>query len=131
MRVPSLGGKDPLEKEMATAVFFTWKFHGHRSLVGYSPWVCKSWKQLSDWAYGQENRVTDHIFPKKTFKEIYRWTRMNRMEKLFHFLQEEEECNIISESIEYHISISIACPSKCNCWHLKITPPPIYIHSLF
>ena len=33
--VRSLGQEDPLEKEMAT---HSWKTHGWRSLVGYSPW---------------------------------------------------------------------------------------------
>ena len=38
-RVQSLGQEDPLEKEMAThAVLLPGKFHGQRSLVGYSPW---------------------------------------------------------------------------------------------
>ena len=37
--IPSLGGEDPLEKGMATTlVFLPGKFHGQRSLVGYSPW---------------------------------------------------------------------------------------------
>ena len=31
-----------------TPVFFPGKSHGQRSLVGYSPWVCKSQTQLSD-----------------------------------------------------------------------------------
>ena len=37
--VRSLGQKDPLEKEMATStpVLLPGKFHGWRSLVGYSP----------------------------------------------------------------------------------------------
>ena len=40
--VQSLGRKDPLEKEMAThSVFLPEKSRGQRSLVGYSPWVCK------------------------------------------------------------------------------------------
>ena len=40
-RVQSLGQEDPLDKEMATpSVFLTGKFHGQRSLVGYSPWGC-------------------------------------------------------------------------------------------
>ena len=40
--VQSLGGDNPLEKEMATTpVFLPEKFHGQRSLVGYSPWACK------------------------------------------------------------------------------------------
>ena len=47
----SLGGDDPLEKEVAfTPVFLTGKFHGQRSLVGYSPWDHKEsdmTKQLS------------------------------------------------------------------------------------
>ena len=42
MWVQSLGGDNPLEKEMATTpVFLPEKFHGQRSLVGYSPWACK------------------------------------------------------------------------------------------
>ena len=41
--IQSLGWEDPLEKEMAThsLVFLPGEFHGQRSLVGYSPWVCK------------------------------------------------------------------------------------------
>ena len=38
-RVRSLSWEDPLEKEMAThPVFLPGKFHGRRSLEGYSPW---------------------------------------------------------------------------------------------
>jgi len=37
--VPSLGGEDPLEEEMATHLLG--KSHRGRSLVGYSPWGCK------------------------------------------------------------------------------------------
>ena len=41
--VQSLGQEDPLEKEMATTpVFLPGKYHGQRSLVGYSPRGCKS-----------------------------------------------------------------------------------------
>ena len=41
-RVWSLGQEVPLEKEMAiTPVLLPEKFHGWRSLVGYSPWGCK------------------------------------------------------------------------------------------
>ena len=39
-----LGGQDPLEKEMAP-VFLPGKFHGQRSLVGYSPWGHKRVRQ--------------------------------------------------------------------------------------
>ena len=38
-RVWSLGGEDPLEKEtQPTPILLPRKFHGWRSLVGYSPW---------------------------------------------------------------------------------------------
>ena len=40
--VRSLGREDPLEKEWQTIpVLLPGKFHGWRSLVGYSPWDCK------------------------------------------------------------------------------------------
>ena len=39
--VRSLGGEDPLEKEMAThSILLPGKSYG-RTLVGYSPWGCK------------------------------------------------------------------------------------------
>ena len=38
-QVRSLGWEDPLKKKMAThSSTLAWKFHGLRSLVGYSPW---------------------------------------------------------------------------------------------
>ena len=41
-QVQSPGQEDPLEKERAnTPVFLPGKFHGQRSLVGYSSWGCK------------------------------------------------------------------------------------------
>ena len=40
MQVPCLGWKDPLE-EMATHSRILGKFHGQRSLTGYSPWSRK------------------------------------------------------------------------------------------
>ena len=37
--IQSLGREDPLEKETAThSSTLAWKIHGHRSIVGYSPW---------------------------------------------------------------------------------------------
>ena len=40
--VQSLGQEDPLDEEMAThSSILAGKFHGQRSLVGYSPWGCK------------------------------------------------------------------------------------------
>ena len=40
--VRSLGQEVPLQEEMQpTPVFLPGEFHGHRSLVGYSPWGCK------------------------------------------------------------------------------------------
>ena len=41
-QIRSLGQKDPLEKGwQPTLVFSPGEFHGQRSLVCYSPWVCK------------------------------------------------------------------------------------------
>ena len=43
MRVPSLGGEDHLEEEMApTPVFLPRKFHRRRRSVGYSLWGLKA-----------------------------------------------------------------------------------------
>ena len=40
--VRSLGKEDHLGKEMAIyCSILAWKFHGQRSLAGYSPWDCK------------------------------------------------------------------------------------------
>ena len=48
-QVRSLGQENPLEKEMATTpVFLPGKFHGRRSLAGYSPRGHKSQTRLSD-----------------------------------------------------------------------------------
>ena len=45
----SWGQEDPLEKEMATdSSILTWKIHGQRSLLGYSPGGCKSWTWVSN-----------------------------------------------------------------------------------
>ena len=41
-QILSLGGEEPLEKEMAThSSILPGKFRGQRSLVGYSPWGLK------------------------------------------------------------------------------------------
>ena len=50
--VQSLGQEDPLEEEMATySCILAWKFHGQRSLVGYSPGAIKSQHNWPLWAY--------------------------------------------------------------------------------
>ena len=42
MVVRSLGWEDPLEEGMATdSSILAWKIPGQRSLVRYSPWVCR------------------------------------------------------------------------------------------
>ena len=49
IRVWFLGQEDPLGKGMAThSSILAEEFHRQRSLADYSPWVAKSWKQLSD-----------------------------------------------------------------------------------
>ena len=43
-QVQSLGWEDLLEEEMATHFsILAGKFHGQRSLVGYSAWAAKHW----------------------------------------------------------------------------------------
>ena len=42
-QIRSMGGGDPLEKEMTThSIILPDKSHGQRSLKGYCPWVAKS-----------------------------------------------------------------------------------------
>ena len=49
MWVQSLGQEHPLEKEIAThSSILAWEVHGHRSLVGYSPWGQKSQTRMSN-----------------------------------------------------------------------------------
>ena len=48
MQLWSLGQEDPLEEEwQPNLVFLLGKSHGQGSLVDYSPWGCKSVRQLS------------------------------------------------------------------------------------
>ena len=47
--VQSLGWHDPTEKEMEThSTYLSWKIHGQRNLMGYSPWGRKSWRRLNN-----------------------------------------------------------------------------------
>ena len=48
-----------------TPVFWPGEFHGQRNLVGYSPWVAKSWTQLSDWYF--------HFHSEWTGKNLFAW----------------------------------------------------------
>ena len=48
-RVQSLGWEDPQRRKwQPTPAFLRGKFHGQRSLVGYSPWGRKRCTQLND-----------------------------------------------------------------------------------
>ena len=63
-QVWSLGWEDPLEEEMKThSRILTWKSHGQRSLVGYSPWGCKgvghNWAHIHTHVQGR-NHTTKH-----------------------------------------------------------------------
>ena len=45
-------GKIPRRRKwQPTPVFLPGKFHGRRNLMGYSPWVPKSWTQLSNFTF--------------------------------------------------------------------------------
>ena len=68
-RVRSLGWEVPPEKEMAThSTILVWEVPwteepGQRSLVGYSPWGCKSHDLVTEPPVGGEvEAVTDFIF---------------------------------------------------------------------
>ena len=51
-QVQSLGWEDPWRRNwQATPVFLPGKFHGQRSLAGYSPWGIKSRTWLSNWTH--------------------------------------------------------------------------------
>ena len=67
IQVRSLGGEDPLEKEMATIpVFLPGKSHGPRTLEGYSPWDRKRAQQ--DLATKQQfRRVETHHLQEEWF----------------------------------------------------------------
>ena len=67
--VQPLSWEDPLEKEMAThSTILVWEVPwteepGQRSLVGYSPWGCKSHDLVTEPpAGGEVEAVTDFIF---------------------------------------------------------------------
>ena len=48
-QVQSLGGEDPLEKEMAThSSILAWNSMDREAWLGYSPWDYTSWTQLND-----------------------------------------------------------------------------------
>ena len=48
-RVQSLGGEDPLEKEMSTlSSILAWRIPWTEEPGGYSPWGLKSWTRLDD-----------------------------------------------------------------------------------
>ena len=56
----SLGWEDPLEEEMVThSVFLPGKFHGQRSLVGYSSWGLR--RVRHEWAYSTKLRNTNSV----------------------------------------------------------------------
>ena len=42
----SLGQEIPRRRKWQLLQYSCWKSLGQRSLVGYSPWSCKSWTQL-------------------------------------------------------------------------------------
>ena len=49
--IPGLGRPPWRRKWQPTPIFLSGESHGRRSLVGYSPWVAKSWTRLSDFTF--------------------------------------------------------------------------------
>ena len=57
--VQFLGQEDLQEKEMATcSSILAWRFHGQRSLVGYSPWGWKELDMTEQLTLGRKSRST-------------------------------------------------------------------------
>ena len=57
--VQFLGQEDLQEKEMATrSSILAWRFHGQRSLVGYSPWGWKELDMTERLTLGRKSRST-------------------------------------------------------------------------
>ena len=48
-------------KGKSTPVFLPEKFHGQRSLVGYSPWISKNQTGLSKWAHILSSHKTQNM----------------------------------------------------------------------
>ena len=51
-------------KWQRTPVFLPGKSHGRRSLVGYSPWVAKSWTRLSNFPF-----TFTYVWPRAHFRD--------------------------------------------------------------
>ena len=80
-QVWSLGGEDPLKKEMATQptpAFLPGKSHGQRSMVGYSPWGCKE-SDTTEW-------LSLSLFKLIKMATIYLWLFFGTFLFLFYFL---------------------------------------------
>ena len=79
--VRSLGREDPLEKEMAThsSTLLLGKFHGWRSLVGYSLWSCKESDMIVRLHFHFSHlthvsiRITLFMLKKNEVEEIEKW----------------------------------------------------------
>ena len=72
-QVQSLGGEDPLEKEMAaTPVFLPGKSHGSQSLVGYRPWSLVGYRPWGHKELDTTERLHFHFhFHFTPWKESY------------------------------------------------------------
>ena len=76
--VPGWGKSPGGGEEMATTpVFLPGKFHGQRSLVGYSPWACKE----SDMTGA---RAHTHTHTHTHTKKAGTWTETERCLKIFY-----------------------------------------------
>ena len=76
-QVQSLGGEDPLEKEMAThPVFLPGESHGQRSLAGYkSTGLQKSQTPLSDQHFNFQKRKLNDLSEVKSGCDTQDWAR--------------------------------------------------------
>ena len=73
-------------KWQPTPVFLPGESHGRRSLVGYSPWVAKSWTRLSDFTFTSLSLYS--ITHTRTHTHTHTYTHMaGSYNSIFNFLR--------------------------------------------
>ena len=75
-------GRSPREKWQPTPVLLPGKFHGWRSLVGYSPWSCKEWLHFTHfWCLWIKFLLIFYIdfYTSKFLFLAESWTRLKRL----------------------------------------------------
>ena len=101
-------------KWQPTPVFLPGKFHGQRSLEGYSPWVSKSWTPLSNWAHTHTCIYFLFVYPEGSLTVFFDLTMVYLFIPLFR------DSWIVSQ-----IFLWKHCCSECSCSCLLCTQASI------